>query len=67
MVKKVESFGLSPTVTRVINEFSVALRTDETIDNEMVDRLEQLLGTGKVPKPQEIKSTLFISESVVEA
>ena len=61
------SFGLSPTVSRVIEEFSAAMRADETIDNEMVDRLEQLLRSGTIPKSTEIKSTLFSSESEVES
>ena len=65
MVKKVEPFGLSPTVNRVIKEFSAACRSDETIENEIAESLEKLLCTGNVPKPHEIKSILFSSESEV--
>lgn len=66
MAKKEDSFGLSPTVTRIINEFSASLHADETIDNALVNRVEQLLATGKVPKPPVIKSTLFETDKDVE-
>ena len=41
------------------------MRSDETIENETAERLEKLLYTGNVPKPHEIKSILFSSESEV--
>ena len=59
MVKKVDPFGLSPTVNRVIKEFSVACRSDETIENEIAESLEKVLCTGNVPKPHEIKLCLL--------
>lgn len=67
MATKEDSISLSPTVTRIINEFSAALHSDETIDNTMVDRLDQLLATGRIPKPTEIKSVLFTTEQERES
>lgn len=51
--------ALSQIVTKILDEYLSALRDDSDIDNEMVDRLNALLRRGKVPKPEDIASTLF--------
>jgi hypothetical protein len=50
---------LSPTVTKVLDEYLAALHADNTIDNKAADRLDALLRKGKVPKPEEIDAALF--------
>ena len=50
---------LSPTVTKVLDEYLAALHADNAIDNEAADRLDALLRKGKVPKPEEIDAALF--------
>ena len=51
--------GLSPTVLQVIEKFAEALRTDEGIEGDAIDRIEKLLRKGVVPKPDEINMALF--------
>jgi len=50
---------LSPTVTQVLDEYLAALHGDNAIDNDAADRLDSLLRTGKVPKPEQIDAALF--------
>lgn len=50
---------LSPTVVRVIEQFAAAMRADDSIENDGIDRLEKLLRKGAVPKPEEINAALF--------
>lgn len=55
--------SLSPTVSKVLEEYIAALRADVDLDNEIVDRLQALLQTGKVPKQSDIDAALFPPES----
>ncbi len=48
-----------PTVATVLDEYLNSLHADDTIDNEVADRLNALLRNGKVPKPEEIDAVLF--------
>ena len=50
---------LSPTVTKVLDEYLAALHTDDDIDNKMAGRLDALLRKGNVPKPDDIDAALF--------
>ena len=50
---------LAPTVTRVLDEFVVVMKCDNAIENDAIDRLDNLLRVGSVPKPDEIFGTLF--------
>ena len=50
---------LSPTVVQVIDQFAAAMRADDSIENDAIDRLEKLLRKGAVPKPEEINAALF--------
>ncbi len=52
---------LSPTVTKVLDEYLAALLADNAVDNDTADRLDALLRKGKVPKPEEIDAALFPS------
>jgi len=49
---------LSPTVTKVLDEYMIVLQADEKIDKHAIDRLDVLLRIGKVPKPEEIDAAL---------
>ena len=49
----------SPTVTRVIEKFVAAMRSDDGIEAEAIDCLEKLLKQEAVPKPDEIGAALF--------
>ncbi len=51
--------GLSPTVVQVIDQFAAAMRADDGIQGDAIDRLEMLLRKGTVPKPDEINAALF--------
>jgi hypothetical protein len=50
---------LSPTVTKVLEEFASALSEDAAIPDNTVDRLDGLLRKGKVPKVEEISAAVF--------
>ena len=50
---------LSPTVTKVLDEYLIALRADDDIDDEDADRLDTFLRTGKVPRPDDLEAALF--------
>lgn len=53
------SSNLSPTVAQVLDRFVAALRADDGIDNDAIDRLDKLLRKGIVPKPEDINAALF--------
>ncbi len=59
MANKDEPTGLSPTVSQVLEQFAAAMRADDGIEDDAIDRLEKLLRQGAVPKPDEINATLF--------
>lgn len=50
---------LSPTVTKVLDEYLAALHADDDLGNDAADRLDALLRKGKVPKPEDIDAALF--------
>lgn len=54
-----ESEPLSPTVTKVLDEFLAALRADEAISDDAAARLDALLRKGKAPSSDEIDKALF--------
>ena len=56
---KQNSRVLPPTVVRVLDEYLVALRADDSLDGEAVSRLDALLREGQVPKPEDIATALF--------
>jgi hypothetical protein len=49
---------LSPTVTKVLDEYLAALIADEDIDKDAAKRLNGLLRQGKVPKFEDIQAAL---------
>ena len=49
---------LSPTVSKVLDEYLAMLEGDEDIDNEAAKRLDSLLRQGKVPKFEDIDKAL---------
>ena len=51
--------NLSATVSQVLESFVKELRADEKIDNGAIDRVEALILTGSVPKPEEIATAMF--------
>ena len=53
---------LSPTVAKVLDEYLAALRADGDIDDESAERLDTFLRKGKVPKAEDIETSLFPSE-----
>ena len=59
MSSKQTVIPLSPTVTRVLDEFVGAMKCDNEIENDAIDRLDNLLRVGSVPKPDEIFGKLF--------
>jgi len=59
MAKQDEHISLSPTVVKVIDQFTAALRADEEIESDAIDRLEELLRKPTVPKTDEIYAALF--------
>lgn len=62
-----ESSLLSPTVLQVIDRFVAAMRSDDAIQNDAIDRLESLLREGTVPKPDDLSAVLFPPARVVES
>lgn len=57
-----ENEPLSPTATKVLDAYRAALDSDDSVDNELAIRLDNLLRKGKVPKPDQIYAILFSSE-----
>jgi hypothetical protein len=54
---------LSPTVSKVLDEYLATLKGDEEIDNEAAKRLDTLLRQGKVPKFEDIDTALSETKS----
>lgn len=54
-----DNVSLSPTVLHVIEQFAASMRSDGGIESHVIDRFEQLLRKGAVPKPDEINAALF--------
>jgi hypothetical protein len=54
-----EEKPVSPTVTRVLDAYIDALRSDEDLSEEQVKRLDSLLREGKVPKIDDIDEALY--------
>ena len=50
---------LSPTVKKVLDEFVSAMKGDDAINRDAIDRLDQVLREGTVPKPDEIHRAMF--------
>lgn len=50
---------LSPTVSHVVEQFVAAMRADSEIADDAIDRLDQLLRKGVVPKLEDINAALF--------
>ena len=50
---------LSPTVTKVLDEFLTVLKADEGIDDNTAERLDTLLRSGKAPKADDLEAALF--------
>lgn len=50
---------LSPTVSLVIDQFATAMRADDGIEDDAIDRFEKLMQQGNVPNPDEIYAALF--------
>ena len=44
---------------QVIDRFITAMRADDGISGDSIDRLEQLLPKGTLPKPDDINAALF--------
>jgi hypothetical protein len=59
MATENESSTLSPTLFQVIDRFVAAMRADDAVPNDAMDRLEKLLRKGTVPKPDDISTALF--------
>ncbi|NQT74409.1 MAG: hypothetical protein HQ553_16830 [Chloroflexi bacterium] len=55
------------TVLQVIERFVAAMREDSEIPNDAINQFEILLRKGTVPKPDDIKTALFESQTEGEA
>lgn len=58
---------LSPTVSKVLDEYLAALEEDEEIDSEAATRLDALLRQGKVPRFEDIDKALSETKSTGKA
>ena len=59
MAKEDYHEGLSPTVFQVIEQFAAAMRADDGVEGHAINRLENLLRKGSVPKPDETNEAFF--------
>lgn len=50
---------LSPTVTRVLDDFISAMHEDQTIPDESISRLDKTLRKGLAPRQDEISNAVF--------
>lgn len=50
---------LSPTVTKVLDEFLTVLKADDDIDENTAERIDTLLRSGKAPKADDLEAALF--------
>lgn len=58
MADKIEE-QLSPTVTKVLDEFLTVLKADDEVDENTAERLDTLLRSGKAPKAEDFEAALF--------
>lgn len=58
---------LSPTVSKVLDEYLATLEGDDEIDNEAAKRLDTLLRQGKVPRFEDIDKALTETKSADKA
>lgn len=54
---------LSPTVTKVLDEFVEALTADDLIGKDTAERLDTLLRSGRAPKSDDLEAALFPAKS----
>lgn len=59
MAKDQDTVGLSPTVTQVLDQFFADARGGSEIPEYAMDRLEVLLRSEKIPKPDDLNAALF--------
>ena len=59
MAENKQRSQLSPTVTKVLDDFISAMREDEDIPNEKISRLDEILRKGLTPKQDEISNAVF--------
>lgn len=59
MTHKNDNVDLAPTIRLIVEQFTAAMRADDAIDNNTIDRLEKLLLLGNIPNLDEIKTALF--------
>lgn len=50
---------LSPTVTKVLDEFLAELKADDEIDEKTAERLDKLLRSGRAPKADDLEAALL--------
>ena len=50
---------LSPTVTLLLDEFISAMQSDDTISDETIGRLDELIRIGRTPKSEEVMNSVF--------
>jgi len=53
------STAVSSAVSKVISECVAEMRADPEVDAPVIDRFEELLRRGTVPKPEELVVALF--------
>jgi hypothetical protein len=58
---------LSPTVTKILDEYLAVLEGDEKIDTEAAKRLDSILRQGKIPKFEDIDKALSGTKSADKA
>lgn len=57
-MSKDQDSPLSPTVSKVLDEYLASLEGDEGIDNDAAKRLDTLLRDGKIPTFEDIDNAL---------
>lgn len=50
---------ISPTLAKVLDKFLEVLQVDDVIEDAVAARLDELLRSGKTPKPEDISAALF--------
>ena len=59
MTDKMKGPRLPATVDQIVECFISSLRSDGHMETETIDRLDDLIRKGVVPKPDEISAALF--------
>lgn len=59
MTDKEKGARLPPTVDQIVESFMSSLRSDGQLDAGAIDRLNDLMQKGVIPKPDEIHTALF--------